>query len=349
MLCVAFMIAHYILGLNQSWFMGAFFLCSGYVTAQSLDRSLSNANTAGRTRRSAIRSFLRGRALRLVVPAVAYTVFAEPLTRALAAGKPLTWEFFKTYLLSIRGIQGPAWFMATAFVFDSVQSAYTALDRPLVHISRYTPPLVLAALPIFKFFWARLFPLGSHIPLLHLHGAYAPQYALAYATGVWLSSNPQLISSNLLNARSKWRASPSPALSLWLAYTLLLLALPLTRAVMYDPSPLFEGGNIQSLMYGIWNDLGFAALTHGALRVAELFTDDRRFPQGENRKPRVFPKLAYGAFLVHPVILTGLAVKLRGVELGPIVKTLVVGTLSTVASFVVSAGLNRVPYIRNVV
>jgi len=57
----------------------------------------------------------------------------------------------KTYLLSIPGVQGPAWFMATAFVFDSVQSAYTALDRPLVHISRYTPPLVLAALTIFNF------------------------------------------------------------------------------------------------------------------------------------------------------------------------------------------------------
>jgi len=66
--------------------------------------------------------------------------------------------------------------------------------------------------------------------------------------------------------------------------------------------------------------------------VAELFTYDSQFPQGKNRKQRVFPKLANGRFLVHPVILAGLAVQLRGVELGPVVKTLVVGTVSTVAS-----------------
>ena len=109
--CVVVMLANFVLGLNQSWFMGAFLLSSDYVTAKSLNSSVSTAHIARRTRRRAIQSFLRGRALRLVIPALVYTFFAGPLPRALATSQPLIWEFLKTYLLLIRGMQGPAWFM----------------------------------------------------------------------------------------------------------------------------------------------------------------------------------------------------------------------------------------------
>lgn len=137
----------------------------------------------------------------------------------------------------------------------------------------FTPPLLLAATPICTFLWRRICPLGWYFTPLGLQPAYLPQYILAYFTGIFLSSNPHLVfpppDAPPQSSRTKWWTSPLPALGAYAAYTSVLLASPVMRGVVRDPSPLY-GSNKVAFLFCIWNELGFAALTHTILRLAHL-------------------------------------------------------------------------------
>ncbi|KAH7107910.1 hypothetical protein BKA62DRAFT_298 [Auriculariales sp. MPI-PUGE-AT-0066] len=322
--------------------MGCFFLISGFFSAKSLSMTISK----GRTRRSAILQHLRGRLLRLGLPAAFFTLVMYPATLAIGIGKPITVDAYLTFLKGLRGVRGGAWWLSTALLFDTIFATYNGLGLPAIPVSRYLPPLTLAALPLMAWLWSSAFPFGTHIDPIHVHAPCLPQYLVAYFTGTWLSSNPQFIASRMLPKEARWRNSPLPALVLWLAYGVLLFKLPLTRSLLRDTTPLFVGGNLTSLLFGIWTELGFATLSHCAIRVAELVTRDRRRTVA---KQSILPRLAYGAFLVHAILLCGIAVNLRSLRLSPVAKTLLVGSLATVASFAVSAVLTRFPGLRNII
>src|SRR5689334_16615304 len=73
---------------NQAWFMGAFFLLSGYFTPGSFDRKGS-------------RAFLRDRLIRLGIPLVVFYFVLNPILGHGAFGS------------------GPLWFVLALLVFDA--------------------------------------------------------------------------------------------------------------------------------------------------------------------------------------------------------------------------------------
>lgn len=330
--------------------MGAFFVISGYLSAASLKRALSKANRLGeRSRANACWTFFKNKLLRLGLPTAVYSLLGHAMTLAFARDQPFTWAFYKSYLadwIAKPGVRGPAWYCALALIFDGLFAAHTTLELPSLPVARFTPPLILAATPIFSFLWRRVCPLGWNFTPLGLHAAYLPQYIVAYFTGIFLSSNSHLVfpppGAPPPSSRTKWWTSPLPALGLHVAYTGFLLTSALTRGVARDPSPLY-GWNKIAFLFCVWNELGFAALTHCVLRLAYLWTDPAP------RRPRVLPRLAYGAFLVHSTICTAIPVRLRDLQLSPVSKTLVVGSLCTALSFLASALLVRLPGVRQVI
>ncbi|KZV97342.1 hypothetical protein EXIGLDRAFT_747120 [Exidia glandulosa HHB12029] len=335
-------------GTNQSFFMGAFFVVSGYLSAQSLKRSLSRANRLGEhTRSRACWTFFKGKLLRLGLPTLVYTLFGHALTLAAARGQPFTLDFYKAYLtdwLANPGVRGPPWYCALALIFDGLFAAHSSLELPSLPVYRYTPPLMLALLPVVSFFWRRVSPLGWNFTPLGLHSAFLPQYIIAYATGIFLSGHSHLVFPDKASQtpRTKWWTSPLPAVGLYAAFTAFLLTYGPTRAVLRDPTPLF-GLNYVAFLYCVWNEIGFVALTHSVMRIAHLWTDPT--PRGG----RVLPRLAYGAFLVHSTVCTFIPSAMREIQLPPVTKTVVVGSLCTALSFCLSALLVRIPGVRNVI
>ena len=94
---------------NQSWFMGAFFLFSGYFAPGSFDRKGPG-------------SFLKDRLLRLGIPLIIFYFVLSPISSigywqmpASLTGitTPLTWQAYP-HLLGM----GPLWFVAMLLIFD---------------------------------------------------------------------------------------------------------------------------------------------------------------------------------------------------------------------------------------
>lgn len=322
--------------------MAAFFVISGFFSAASLKRILARANRTGESRAQAAWTYFTRRLIRLGVPSVLYTMIGHALAIAFARGERFDWTFYKSYLAeqSARpGVRGPLWYCATTLVFDLVYALHTALDLPALPVGRYTPPMLLLAEPLFSFVWRQAFPLGSAVVALGMSPAFLPQYTLAYFTGVFLSARPHL----LFPPRASAWTSPLPALALFGAYTAFALAHAPTRALLADASPLYDRWTWRpaALVYSVWNELGFAALTHLCVRGAQLWSD--AFDSGGADGQGALARLAFGAYIVHGPLCTLIPAKLRWLALPPVAKTAVVGTLCTVASYFGSAVLLQIP------
>ncbi|EJD41325.1 hypothetical protein AURDEDRAFT_115453 [Auricularia subglabra TFB-10046 SS5] len=333
------------IALCQSFFMAAFFIISGYFSSVSLKRILAKARKAGQGRADAGWSFFKRRLLRLGVPSILYTLIGHTLALAWARGETPNLHFFKSYLAEQRaspGVRGPLWYCATTLAFDALYALHAALGLPDLPIGRYTPPLLLLSEPLFSFVWRQVFPLGSAFVPLGMSPAYLPQYLLAYFVGVFLSERPHLMfpPSDTPAADRKW-TSPVPALGLFAAWSAFALSHAPTRALLSDASPLYArwSWGAAALVYAIWNELGFAALTHATMRGAQLWSDALRGGAAQGTLAR----LAFGAYLVHGPICTLVPANMRGLELAPVPKTLVVGTICTALSFLGAAGLLRIP------
>jgi glucan biosynthesis protein C len=96
---------------DQAWFMGAFFLLSGYFTASSYERKGTGA-------------FLRDRLIRLGVPLVVFYFVLQPilLLPAYDDGSLAHW-----YLSAIGS--GPLWFVLVLLVLDTAYALTRGVTR----------------------------------------------------------------------------------------------------------------------------------------------------------------------------------------------------------------------------
>jgi ABC-type multidrug transport system permease subunit len=170
---------------NQSWFMGAFFLLAGYFTPGSFDRK-----GAG--------SFLKGRLVRLGIPLVLFYYVLSPIsfigyylmpTELTGITTPLTWSsFWKGYPHFI-GL-GPLWFVAMLLIFNFGYGAWRWLTRNLTSTSQRESSepsylgigIFILALAGVSYLARIIIPLGKSVwqfPTL----AYLPQYLSFFVIG----------------------------------------------------------------------------------------------------------------------------------------------------------------------
>jgi glucan biosynthesis protein C len=192
---------------NQSFFMGSFFLLSGYFSSIAARR---------RTRGE----FLKEKVKRLGVPMVVYSVLSRGVIEGILVAKTggemgdvlrSMWLGMK----SVRGVRGPVWYCALVLVFDTMYtllrpedfagkkvSAGVTFTRP----SSKPGPTKLAAtrkisslgvlgtltLTATTCFFARLiYPIGTVFKPLSLQLGYAPQYVFYYTAGIWVHRHLQ--------------------------------------------------------------------------------------------------------------------------------------------------------------
>ncbi len=304
--------------LDQSYFMGLFFLLAGYYTP-------------GAVARHGMGGYARERLIRLGIPLAVFFFGLGPATIALVhAAKG---ESFVDALLRLwrHGVfdHGPLWFAEALLIFGAGYLIWRAI-RPAVRDGAARPfpshaILFAAALGTgaAAFALRLVFPLGHDYFGLQL-GFFASYVVLfvagcAGASGQWLSHIPP--SQRRLWSVIAWIAAP---------------ILPLT--LLFSPKlDSFAGGlNAQALVYAFWEP--FVAW---GIIMALVAGFQRRFvalsPVWKNLTRR-----AYAIYIIHPPVLVGVALAWRAVAAPPLVKFAVTGALACLICYVLAGLLLRI-------
>ncbi|MGW6279584.1 acyltransferase family protein [Kribbella sp. NPDC055071] len=248
--------------LNQSWFMGAFFLLSGYFSPASYDRK-------------GPRAFLRDRFVRLGVPLVVFYFVLNPI---LYLGTGIN------YLQSIGS--GPLWFALALLAFDTSYAGYRQLTRsprpqtPQPLRFRAVIPFV-AGLAVVTYAVRIVIPMGLSVPVIDFPtSAYLPEYVSFFVLG-------------MVAYRRGWFTATSARLGK------LGLVLALGATVVFLPLALTVGGSwsgygtLGSLFYALWDSCFAVGLV---LALLTLFR--RRFNSPSRLSGRVFTVYVIHALVV---------------------------------------------------
>jgi len=315
--------------LNQAWFMGLFFLLSGYYTPASLQSKGSWP-------------YLRDRLQRLGIPLLVYGCVIGPATIALAQtsrGKP----FIDTLLQLWRHGEfekGPLWFAWALLIFAVGAVLWHVLRKPvrLLNTGRRFPTnnaLLIAAIStgVIAFALRLQWPVGTEVGGLQL--GYFATYVVLFITGC-LAAAPRWLKC-LPDAQVRiWRRV------LWTALPVLPLVVLLGGSILgIDGRP--EGGwSVPALAYALWEPF----VAWGVILVV-LHRSQGRFrhpgPLGKRLARRTF-----AIYVIHPPVVVAVALVWRDVGSPALVKFALTGVVACVLCYLLAGLLLHVPGVRRV-
>lgn len=305
--------------INQSFFMGAFFLIAGYFTPASYDRKGAGG-------------FLRDRAIRLIIPLLAFDLLLGPLTlipEFVRIGRTLS---FRTYLDMIG--PGPLWFAEVLFVLACAYIAVRLVRRrPAAAQDPATPPsartvlLFTLALAAATFAFRMVVPVGYTLPILDLPTpGYLPQYVSLFAVGI-------------VAARRDWFRSIPDRMG-WIGLAISAVA----TVVLFLPALLtglangsWVGGlHWQAAAYALWDSTMSVGMFLGLLVVFRLWA---------NRAGALWSELsrnAFGVYVMHPPLLVAVTLLLIAVPLYPLLKFALAIAIALPLCFTVAGLVRRI-------
>ena len=313
---------------NQSYFMGAFFLLSGLFVPASLDRK-----GPGR--------FLADRLLRLGVPLLVWlfvlralvTVDRYQAERATALARGADLPYWQYYLQSFSA--GPMWFVEVLLLFSALYVLWRWLvPARAVAVTGRAPGAAAiigftAALALVTYLWRIVLPMDSNLLGLPSPG-YLPQYAALFAVGV-------------LAARRGWLGSVSRAagrvgLAAAVVGVVVLLAM------------VFGSSDEEFMGHGSWQSLvavtGESVFAVGiVLWLLVLFRG--RFDR-QGRGSRFLSAHAFTVYLIHPVVLVGLSHLIVDVPVPAVGKFVLLSVLAVPLCWLVAYPVRALPGLRKV-
>jgi Fucose 4-O-acetylase and related acetyltransferases len=309
--------------INQSFFMGLFFLLAGYFTAPSFARKSA-------------RAFLKDRCVRLGLPWLVYFFLLSPLTIALAREgfSREVGPYFIDRILTFDLEPGPLWFTQALLLFSVVYAGFQlrwprSAPMPL-HFPPFATLFAIAILLGTVSFLLRLWiPVGDTVLWLQL--GYFPCYVFLFAAGCAAAQE-----------RILERITESQVLP-WLALTFVGIAtLPLALHGAFGTGSFDGGWNANALFYALWDPLtGFGimlvllwAARHWAAQPSALWT--------------FLTRHAYAVYVIHPPVVVATSIAFAQTTLAPSMKFLVVGTVASVGCFILATALLALPGVKRV-
>ena len=309
---------------DQAWFMGAFFLLSGYFTPSSYERKGTGA-------------FLRDRLIRLGVPLVVFYFVLQPilLLPAYDDGSLAHW-----YLSAIGS--GPLWFVLVLLVLDTAYALTRGVtrDRPAREnreAAQPAPPAywmvvgMALALGLVTYLWRMVVPIGFWIPVVDLPtGAYLPQYIGFFGLGI-------------VAFRRAWFHTITirmGAFGLGLAVGATLIFLPLGVAGGYATT--VGGGTLGSLCYALWDS---SVAVGVSLALLALF---RRRLDRSGPLWRYLSNHVYAVYVTHAFIVTAVGYALSVVPVPTLAKVAIAVVVALPACFALAGLVRWLPGMRRV-
>ncbi|WP_147917762.1 acyltransferase family protein [Ruania zhangjianzhongii] len=311
--------------LNQTFFMGFFFLLAGLFVPGSADR-----RGAG--------GFARERLRRLGIPFLVALVVVRPLySLPTYLGRPPAervpyWEHFLT-----SWDIGPLWFLE---VLLALSLGYALLRRWRPSPADATPTplrahqvaLFAIGLGLVSYVWRMIVPIGTMAWGLPTP-AYLPQYVALFVVGV-------------LTYRRGWlTALPHRAgtLSACLVIASLLPMVLLGGLESLDPGLGLHRASLYHLGFALW-DAMFATGVILALVVAF-----RRHATGDGPGGQFLARNAFAVYLIHAPVVVGVVALMGPLALPPLAKFAVALFLTLLISWALAALIRRQPRIGSMI
>ncbi len=317
------------LAVTESFFMGLFFMISGYFTPASYDRK-------------GAWPFFKDRLFRLGMPLLFYIFFIHPaLGYAIALStKGFTGSFLDFLILYIRNYSvlgsGPLWFLEALLIFDG---AYALLRRFVkgTYIRERIPgnktiatfALILGLTTFIVRIW---FPLGSNFAPLNFEIPLFPQYIALFIVG-------------LIAYRSNWQI-PKEAAKLWFWVSVILLIIfPFLIELYMSTGNLirrYGGFYWQALIYALWEQfIGIAII----LTLLSIF---REKYNAQGKALEAMSKSAFTVYIIHVPIIVFLALSLRGFAMNPFLKLALVAIPAVAVCFLIGNCVRKLPSLRKI-
>jgi glucans biosynthesis protein C len=295
---------------NQAWFMGCFFLLSGYFSPSSLDRK-------------GAKQFLKDRLIRLGIPFAIFYFVLNPITvfiafshlppsQVIAAGfaYPLTINW-GSYLSSVGN--GPLWFVEMLFFFELGYVLWRLLKRNKASTPRPFPSYrkiaaFIMVLSACAYLLRIVIPINAQVlgfpSLFDL-----PQYlglfvvGLAAARGDWLVKMPNTMAKRIF------------IIALIASATLLPLSLVGTVVSSLGWGSLIGYGSFSSALYALWDSTFAVGMSMFAISLFRAhFSSPGRFWKFSSQN-------FYAAYILQAtVIVTIAAVVLSPVHIESLLK-----------------------------
>lgn len=317
--------------INQSFFMGYFFLLAAYFTGSSYSRKGTS-------------KFIKDRLIRLGIPILFYSFILSPFLSYLvyyyAKGNHIS------YFEYLNGFDhwidlGVTWFVAALLLFTFIYVAAKktfnlSFKKPIATPNALTILLFAVGLGTISFLVRILFPVGWVLEPLGFQLGHFPQYIALFITG-------------LVAAKNNWfdQLSNKTGKQLKISAGLCLLFFPVFLIIkfkLHTPSSWFSGGfHWQALLYAVWEQwIGFSILT------ALLIKGKRSW----NISSVLLTKLSRSSFAVyifHPLVIVSFTLAARNWTIEPAVKLLVVAPLIVISSFLLGSLLVLIPGVRKII
>lgn len=292
--------------LNQSFFMGFFFLISAFFVPASYDRKGAGA-------------FLRDRLVRLGIPLVVFYFVIAPITSVAGAlatkpdvfGNAPWWDI---YLNTIGA--GPLWFAEALIAFAVGYVIWRKLAKKAVTPVVTEPRpfsyrglgLAILIISVVTTVWRVFVPAGMYVPILGFPSAnFLPQYVGLFVLG-------------LLAYRRGWLTTPRRGMG-WVG-----LAAVLVGGVI-DVALTITGANVGLTAMAFVAALAETVYCIGmCLALLSLF---RHVSHREGAFGRFLSRHAFTVYIIHAPVLVGVSIALH----------MVVPTASELAKFALAAGI----------
>jgi peptidoglycan/LPS O-acetylase OafA/YrhL len=324
------------LAINQSFFMGFFFMISSYFSPGSIDRKGAGP-------------YLKDRLIRLGIPLLFYMVVISPLLEyrvKLHYGFQGSFgEFLSRYLKSsVRSLPvGPLWFVEALLIFSLFYVLWRLLTKPETTLapseskapSNWAIAGFATVLGVLTFVVRIWLPMGWMFNLLGLQFPFFVQYIALFVVGI-------------LAYRRNWLAGVSAAQGkVWRWIVLVLVVL---FFVLFIAGGALEG-NLDPFMGGVhWQSFGFSVWEQ-FMCVAMVVTLLVWFRTRFNRQGPLAQKLsgaAYATYIFHAPAIVFLGIALRNIRLDLGLKWLLVAPVAVSLSFLVGYVVKRLPLARRI-
>jgi glucans biosynthesis protein C len=310
--------------------LGAFFLIAGRLSGPSLDHK-------GPSR------FVRDRLIRLGIPIVFYVLVIAPPMEYVKYRDEGGHGGFLAYARDrlTDPAPGPTWFLEALLAFSLAYGLVRWLRPARVEPSR--DPLrgrqvgcIAVAIAVLSFATHLVVPYGEEH--LHIQFALFPQYAILFGLGC-------------AAGRRGWLETLTPELRRRCGIAAMAAVVGLAALLLVGG--FTEGAAERDLYAGGWHwqAAGTSLVEGGLAATLPLFLIGWFRAHGSRQGPllrRMAPS-AYGAFVIHPPVVVGLALALHRVALPAEAKFVLVGVGAVAGSFAITGLAMRIPGIAPII